>query len=49
MNIVHLGAGAGDQDSRANFRCGFTELIKKNYDNSSKVFIVEANQLNIEN
>ena len=48
MNFVHLGAGAGDQDSRANFRCGFTELIKKNYDNTSKVFIVEANQLNIE-
>ena len=48
MYFVHLGAGAGDQDSRANFRCGFTELIKKKYDNSSKVFVVEANKLNIE-
>ena len=48
MIFVHLGAGAGDQDSRANFRCGFTELIKKKYDNSSKVFVVEANKLNIE-
>ena len=48
MYFVHLGAGAGDQDSRANFRCGFTEFIKKNYDNTSKVFVVEANQLNIE-
>ncbi|WP_145596901.1 FkbM family methyltransferase [Candidatus Pelagibacter sp. FZCC0015] len=48
MYFVHLGAGAGDQDSRANFRCGFTEFIKKKYDNKSKVFVVEANKLNIE-
>ena len=30
MIFVHLGAGAGDLDQGANFRCGFTEFIKKN-------------------
>ena len=29
MIYLHLGAGAADLDRRANFRCGFTELIKK--------------------
>jgi len=24
-----MGAGAGDLDPKANFRCGFTEFIKK--------------------
>ena len=48
MYFVHLGAGAGDQDQRADFRCGFTEYIKKNYNKNSKVFVVEANPLNIE-
>ena len=31
MIFVHLGAGAGDLDSGANFRCGVTEFIKKNF------------------
>ncbi len=48
MYFVHLGAGAGDQDQRSNFRCGFTEHIKKYYNKNSKVFVVEANPLNIE-
>ena len=48
MYFVHLGAGAGDLDERADFRCGFTEFIKKNYNESSKVFVVEANPKNIE-
>jgi hypothetical protein len=26
---VQIGAGAGDQDPRANFRDGFTEFVKK--------------------
>ena len=43
MFYVHLGAGAGDLDERADFRCGFTEFIKKNYSENSKVFVVEAN------
>ena len=29
MYFVHLGAGVGDLDERADFRCGFTEFIKK--------------------
>lgn len=48
MYFVHLGAGAGDQDQKANFRCGFTEYIKKRYDENSKVFVLEANPNNIE-
>ena len=48
MFYVHLGAGAGDLDERADFRCGFTEFIKKNYSENSKVFVVEANSKNIE-
>ena len=48
MFFVHLGAGVGDQDKKTNFRCGFTEFIKKNYDSSSNAFIVEANPANID-
>jgi hypothetical protein len=29
MLYIHMGAGAGDLDPKANFRCGFTEFIKK--------------------
>ena len=47
MIFVHLGAGAGDLDEGANFRCGFTEFIKKNYKPSNKVFLLEANPKNI--
>lgn len=45
--FVHLGAGAGDLDQRSNFRCGFTELIKKKYTSNDQVFVVEANPKNI--
>ncbi len=48
MNFIHLGAGAGDLDEGANFRCGFTEFIKSNYDKNSSAFIVETNPKNIE-
>ena len=47
MIYLHLGAGAADLDRRANFRCGFTELIKKNFTNGDKIFVVEANPINI--
>ena len=47
MIFVHLGAGAGDLDEGANFRCGFTEFIKKNYKSSNKIFLLEANPKNI--
>ena len=42
-----MGAGAGDLDPKANFRCGFTEFIKKNYKKNDIIFAVEANKLNI--
>ena len=48
MIYLHLGAGAADLDERANFRCGFTELIKSKYNQGDKIFIVEANPANIE-
>ena len=47
MIFVHLGAGAGDLDERANFRCGFTEFIKKNAKSNDKIFVLEANPKNI--
>ena len=47
MIYIHLGAGAGDLDKRANLRCGFTELIKRKYQNGDKIFLVEANPVNI--
>ena len=48
MIFIHLGAGAGDLDSRSNFRCGFTEFIKKNSQKDDKIILVEANPRNIE-
>ena len=45
--FVHLGAGAGDLDSRANYRCGFTELIKKKITKEDKAFVIEANIKNL--
>ena len=42
-----MGAGAGDLDSSANFRCGFTGFIKKNYKKNDFIFAIEANKLNI--
>ena len=46
--FVHLGGGAGDLDARADFRCGFTELIKKKITIEDKAFVVEANPKNID-
>ena len=47
MIYLHLGAGAGDLDERANFRCGFTELIKSKFNEGDKIYIIEANPINI--
>ncbi len=47
MIFIHLGAGAGDLDKRANFKCGFTEFIKKNSQPNDKIFVLEANPKNI--
>lgn len=45
---VQVGAGAGDKDSRANFRDGFTEYIKK-LDKSliGRILLIEPNPINI--
>jgi|TARA_Y100000389_G_C17353648_1_gene459871 FkbM family methyltransferase len=45
--FVHFGAGAGDNDKGAFFRCGFTEFVKKNCSSDDKIFCVEANKHNI--
>ena len=47
MIFVHIGAGAGDLDPTTNFRDGFSELVKNHESNAKKVFIVEANPINI--
>ena len=48
MIYVHFGAGAGDLDPRANYRCGFTEFIKKNYQAGDEIYLIEVNKNNIE-
>jgi FkbM family methyltransferase len=46
--FIQIGAGAGDLDKRANFRDGFTELIKNlPRDLIKKIILVEPNPLNI--
>jgi FkbM family methyltransferase len=46
---IQIGAGAGDLDSRANFRDGFTEYVKK-LDSKSiqKIILVEPNPINLD-
>ena len=46
--FVHLGGGVGDLDPRADFRCGFTEMIKSEIAKNDQAFIVEANPKNID-
>ena len=46
--FIHLGGGAGDLDSRVDFRCGFTELIKREISKDDQAVIVEANPKNID-
>src|SRR5437667_300056 len=46
--FVQIGAGAGDKDSGANFRDGFTEYVKKLDKSSiSRIILVEPNPINI--
>ena len=47
MIYIHIGAGAGDLDSGANFRDGFSEFVKQNKDDNKKIHVVEANPSNI--
>lgn len=47
--FIQVGAGAGDRDSRANFRDGFTEYVKgAPLTSQSKIILVEPNPLNID-
>jgi FkbM family methyltransferase len=46
--FIQIGAGAGDLDTRANCRDGFTEFIKKlPRNNIKRIILVEPNPLNI--
>jgi hypothetical protein len=46
--FIQIGAGAGDLDTRANCRDGFTEFIKKlPRERITKIIIVEPNPINI--
>ena len=47
MRYLHIGAGAGDKDPSKNYRDGFTEFVKKKNDKNKKIFVVEANPVNI--
>ena len=45
---IQIGAGAGDQDPRVNFKDGFTKFIKNiKLDKNDKILLIEANPLNI--
>jgi len=47
---IQIGAGAGDQDSRGNYRDGFTELVKaQDPESIERIILVEPNPTNIEN
>ncbi len=47
--FIQIGAGAGDLDTRANCRDGFTEFVKKlPREKIKKIILVEPNPLNIE-
>ena len=46
--FIQVGAGAGDLDPRANYRDGFTELIKSLPKHRiKKIILIEPNPLNI--
>lgn len=48
-NYIQVGAGAGDQDSRAHFRDGFSEYVKRLLPSEiRKIVLVEPNPANIE-
>lgn len=47
--FIQIGAGAGDRDSRAHYRDGFSECIKKSrLGANSHIILVEPNPLNID-
>jgi FkbM family methyltransferase len=47
--FIQVGAGAGDRDSRANYRDGFTEIIKRaRLSDSHRILLVEPNPFNLD-
>ena len=47
--FIQIGAGAGDLDRRANYRDGFSEVVKNlQLQESDRVVLIEPNPLNIE-
>ena len=47
--LIQIGAGAGDQDNRANYHDGFSEIIKRlALDQKDRIVLVEPNPLNID-
>jgi FkbM family methyltransferase len=47
MIFFHIGGGAGDLDPSTNFRDGFSEFIKSHKSKNKKIYIIEANPVNI--
>ena len=47
MNFLHIGGGAGDLDPATNYRDGFSEFVKKHKSKDKKIYVVEANPVNI--
>jgi hypothetical protein len=46
--FIQIGAGAGDLDSRASFRDGFTEYVKKIEPSQiERIILLEPNPVNI--
>lgn len=47
--FIQIGAGAGDQDERVNYKDGFSSFVKKNFSKEKdKILVVEANSLNLD-
>ena len=46
--FIHTRLAIIDLDQRSNFRCGFTEFIKKNCSPNDQAYVVDANPNNIE-
>ena len=47
MIFFHIGGGAGDLDPSTNFRDGFPEFVKSHKSKNKKIYIIEANPVNI--
>jgi len=45
--FIQIGAGAGDQDERLDFKDGFTKFVKEKINNENNILVVEANPHNL--